>query len=288
MQRSFAFLPEKSGKYKIQEIEQDEREVKKMKKSVAVFMGLMMTGAYSMVAFAEQPSAVAFQTPETVVIDGKLDEWKLDSPIEIKDETQVIRDASAWLGETDVSCTVYLMWDETNLYLAADTKEASAFGAVGQLIHDMEDNFKLYISTNPEADPERTTYETNDFLLYLMMDNQNWYTAFDRSMIERENLARFTSAGMEESIDVLTDYEKAYTITEDGFIFEASIPWANFSNDYIELYTPEEGDTISFNFVITDNDYPFPNTQSSVQMSWSGTEDVDTDPSQWGRVSFEK
>lgn len=288
MQRSFAFLPEKSGKYKIEQIEQDEREVKKMKKSVAVFMGLMMTGACSTVAFAEQPSAVAFQTPETVVIDGKLDEWKLDSPIEIKDETQVIRDASAWLGETDVSCTVHLMWDETNLYLAADTKEASAFGAVGQLIHDMEDNFKLYISTNPEADPERTTYETNDFLLYLMMDNQNWYTAFDRSMIERENLARFTSAGMEESIDVLTDYEKAYTITEDGFIFEASIPWANFSNDYIKLYTPEVGDSISFNFVITDNDYPFPNTQSSVQMSWSGTKDVNTDPSQWGRVSFEK
>ena len=93
-------------------------------------------------------------------------------------------------GETDVSCTVYLMWDEDNLYLAADTKEASSFGAVGLLAHNMEDNFKVYISTNPEADPARTAYETNDFLLYLMMDNQNWYTAFDRSMIERDQLAR--------------------------------------------------------------------------------------------------
>lgn len=259
-----------------------------MKKSLLLSSAMILClGTFSVTAFAEQPSATAYYTEIPITLDGELNEWNLSSPIEINDISQVIRDSDTWLGETDVSCTVYLMWDEENLYLAADTKEASSFGAVGLLSHDMEDNFKIYISTNPDADPERTSYETNDFLLYLMMDSQNWYTAFDRSMIEREQLARFTSQGMEENTDVLEGYEKDYIVTEDGFIFEAVIPWSNFSNKYIEQYVPSVGDTINFDFCITDNDYPFPNTQASVQMSWCGTTEINTNPSLWGRVTFE-
>lgn len=262
---------------------------KKVKKGfLASGVMVLCSGMYVFPALAEeQPAAVAHQAKETVVIDGDLSEWDLSSPIEINDASQVIRDAEYWLGETDVSSSVYLMWDEENLYLAADTKEASPFGAVGVIGHDMEDNFKVYLSTDPDADPGRTAYGTNDFLLYLMMDNKNWYTAFDRSMVEREKLERFTSQGMESNEQVLNGYEAAYTNTGDGFILEAVIPWANFSNDYIEQYVPEVGDTINFNICITDNDYPFPNTQSSVQMSWCGTEEIDENPSLWGRVSFE-
>ena len=264
-----------------------------MRKRVLSIAGVMMLclGTCSAGVFAEesaeQPSATAYRAESPITADGDFSEWNLSSPIEINDASQVIRDTDSWLGETDVSCTVYLMWDEDNLYLAADTKEASSFGAVGLLAHDMEDNFKIYISTNPSADPARTAYETNDFLLYLMMDNQNWYSAFDRSMIEREQLERFTSKGMEENTDVLEGYEKGYTTTDDGFIFEAVIPWSNFANDYIEQYVPAAGDTISFNFCITDNDYPYPNTQSSVQMNWTGASDADKNPSSWGRVTFE-
>ena len=244
-------------------------------------------GMFSCTALAGESTAVAHQAQGAVTIDGDLSEWDLSSPIEIKDESQVIRDAEHWLGETDVSSSVYLMWDEENLYLAVDAKEATPFGAVGQLAHNMEDNFKLYISTNPDADPERTSYETNDFLVYLMMDKTNWYTAIDRSMIERENLARFSTQGMEGSDKVLQGYERTYTITDEGFIFEAVIPWANFSNDYIEAYVPTAGDTVNFDFCMTDNDYPFPNTQASVQISWSGSAESDKNPSVWGRVTFE-
>ena len=258
-------------------------------KKAGIIQGILMLslGMLSITAYAEQPQATAHRAETPITVDGVLDEWDLSSPVEIKDESQVIRDVDNWLGETDVSCDMYLMWDEENLYLAADTKEASAFGAVGQLAHDMEDNFKLYISTNPDADPERTDFETNDFLLYLMMDNQNWYTAFDRSMIEREKLGRFTSQGMESSIQVLEGYEHAYTMTEQGFILELVIPWSNFSNQYIDQYVPEVGDTVNFNVCITDNDYPFPNTQASVQMSWSAASGVNKNPSQWGRLCFD-
>lgn len=244
-------------------------------------------GMFSCTALAVEGTAVAHQAQGAVVVDGDLSEWDLSSPIEIKEASQVIRDEAHWLGETDVSASVYLMWDAENLYLAIDAKEATPFGAVGQLSHNMEDNFKLYLSTNPDADPERTSYETNDFLVYLMMDKTNWYTAIDRSMIERENLARFSSQGMEGSDKVLQGYETAYTITDGGFILEAVIPWSNFSNDYIEAYAPAVGDTVNFNFAMTDNDYPFPNTQASVQMSWCGTAEIDKNPSLWGRVTFE-
>ena len=261
----------------------------KMKKHIVFGNTLLLSlGMMAGCCLAEQPSATAWKAKMPITVDGDLSEWKLDSPIEINDASQVIRDADYWLGETDLSASIYTMWDEENLYLAADVKEASPFGAVGQLSHNMEDNMKLYISTNPDADPERESYETNDFLLYLMMDNQGWYTAFDRSMLERENLARFTSAGMEESADILTGYQHGYQFTDDGYILEIAIPWSNFSNDYIEQYCPQSGDTVNFDFVVTDNDYPLPNTQASVQMSWCGSKDIDKNPSLWGRLTFEE
>lgn len=258
-------------------------------KKAFIISGLitLCLGSGSGIAYAQQETAVAHRAENGIVLDGDLSEWDLSSPIEIRNASQVIRDADAWLGETDVSGTIYVMWDEENLYLAADMNEATSFGAVGLLEHDMEDNFKLYISTDPRADSERTSYETKDFLVYLMMDNQNWYSAIDRSMLEREKLGRFTSRGMDESLQALTGYETAYTAIEGGFVYEAAIPWENFSNDYIEQYTPAVGDTVNFDFCITDNDYPFPNTQASVQMSWTGTQEINRNPSLWGRLTFE-
>lgn len=45
------------------------------------------------------------------------------------------------------------MWDEENLYLAADVTEDTPYGAIEMLSLDGEDNFKVYISTDPTADP---------------------------------------------------------------------------------------------------------------------------------------
>ncbi len=259
-----------------------------MKKAI-IGAGLLITclGIVSVSAFAEEKMATAYRAENPVSIDGTLDDWNLSSPIKIEDASQIIRDEDFWMGENDVSCSIYVMWDEEKLYLAAEVKEASPFGAVGLLEHNMEDNFKVYISTNPDADPNRTEYDTNDFLVYLMMDNQNWYTAFDRSMIDRSKLGRFTSQGMEDSLQVLEGYEKGYTMTGDGFLLELAIPWSNFSNEYMETYLPIAGDTVNFDICITDNDYPFPNTQGSVQMSWCGTREIDKNPSLWGRLRFE-
>ena len=132
--------------------------------------------------------------------------WTVDFrfSIVIEDESQLIRDASFWQGPTDLSCKVYVMWDEGNLYLAADVTEDTPFGAIEMLELDGQDNLKLYISTDPTADPERTTYDTNDFLVYFLMDNAYWDTAIDRSMVGMEVRGRFMSKGMDGGQNVLT------------------------------------------------------------------------------------
>lgn len=221
-----------------------------------------------------------------IVIDGNLDDWNTSSPIVIDQEAQVIRDVSFWQGENDLSATVYVTWDEENLYLAADVTEDTPYGAIEMLPLDGEDNFKVYISTDPTADPARTAYGTNDFLLYLIVDNSYWDTAFDRTMVEKDLLERFTTKGMDGGEDVLTGYEKASVLTTTGFIYEAVIPWSNFSNAKIPVYTPAVGDTVNFNFAITDISYPCPGTEYIPQMAWTGTLDINTNPSLWGRLTF--
>ncbi len=89
-----------------------------------------------------QPSAT------TRCSTANLDDWNTSSPIVIDQEAQVIRDVSFWQGENDLSATVYVMWDEENLYLAADVTEDTPYGAIEMLPLDGEDNFKVYISTD--------------------------------------------------------------------------------------------------------------------------------------------
>ena len=168
--------------------------------------------------------------------------------------------------------------------------EDSPFGAIEMLPLDGEDNFKIYISTDPSADPERTAYGTNDFLLYLIVDNNYWDTAFDRSMVRKDEevdlLKRFSSKGMEGGEDVLTGYERAAVLTTTGFVFEAVIPWANFSNAKIPVYAPKAGDAVKFNFAVTDISYPCPGTEYIPQMAWTGDLNINKNPSLWGNLVF--
>jgi len=136
------------------------------------------------------------------------------------------------------------------------------------------------------ANKVRERFGTNDFLLYLIVDNGYWDTAFDRTMVEKDLLARFTTKGMDGGEDVLTGYGKAAETTATGFIFEAVIPWANFSNARIPAYTPAVGDTVNFNFAITDIDYPCPGTEYIPQMAWSGDSRIEGNPSMWRLLTF--
>lgn len=257
--------------------------MKKMIRLMAALLALLML---SSVAMAEERPNITAHKANGIVIDGNLSDWNLDSPAVVDDAAQVIRDLSFWQGLNDCSAKFYLSWDEENLYIAADVTEDTPLGAIEMLPIDGEDNLKLYISTDPNADPERTAYGTNDFLVYFVMDEGYWDTAIDRSMVPKDDRQRFVSVGMEGGENVLDGYICAVQMTATGFTWEAIVPWACFSNKKIEVYTPAVGDTLLCNFAITDISYPCPGTEYIPQMAWSGTLNINTDPSGWGSVTL--
>lgn len=252
----------------------------------ALLVCLLLTIALTSVAQnqEEHVTATAWKVLEPIVIDGDLSEWNTSTPLTLEDESQLIRDGDYWNGPDDLSAKVYLMWDESSLYIGAEVTEDTPFGAIAMLPIDDNDNFALYISTNPDADSERTAYEATDFRLILVTDDLYWDTAFDRSAVS--DLQMFWSKGMDGSQDVLTGYERVAQPTEVGYVLEMKIPWSNFSNKNIPLFVPSEGLSIGFDFVITDIAYPCPGTEFIPQIAWTGSAALLHNPSVWGVLTF--
>lgn len=259
--------------------------MKKLIKFIAGVMAAMMLSAPAIAEQTVRPHMTAHKN-SGIVINGMLDDWNLDSPAVVEDAAQLIRDVVFWQGANDCSAKFYLSWDEEHLYMAADVTEDTPLGAIEMLPIDGEDNLKLYISTDPAADPERQEYGTNDFLVYFVMDEGYWDTAIDRSMVPKDARQRFVSVGMDGGESVLEGYECAIQLTATGFTWEAVIPWACFSNNKIAVYTPAAGDTLSCDFVITDISYPCPGTEYIPQMAWCGNLKINANPSLWGSVTL--
>lgn len=270
--------------------------MKKFLMIIALILAAMML-IVSAAAEDEKPSITAHRA-DGIVIDGNLEDWNLDSPAVIDDASQIIRDAFLWKGPDDVSVKFYLAWNEENLYIAADVKEDTPMGAIEMLPIETEDNMKLYISTDPNADPARTEYGTNDFVIYFIMDGEKtgyWSTALDRSAVPKDVRQRFVSKGMDGGENVLEGYECAfrYNDAKDGFTWEAVVPWMNLSGENplmkkceLPVYTPAAGDVLSVNFTISDIDYPCPGTEYIPQLAWTGSQKIDKDPSLWGSVTL--
>lgn len=248
---------------------------------------LMCLGFILSAAQAERAEGVALKAEQPLVIDGDFSDWDLSCPLAINTLEQVIRDGNEWNGVQDSSCIVYVMWDEENLYLAVDVTEDSPFGAADMLPLDKQDNFKLFLSTDPAADPDRENFGTNDFLVYFLIDNNFWDTAIDRSMVPKDQRKHFLSKGIDGGENVLPDMVKAVQRTTTGFRYEAAIPFSSFSNNDIPVYVPSCGDTVNFDFVLTDIAYPCPGTEYIPQLAWSGDININTNPSLWGRLTFQ-
>ncbi len=260
--------------------------MKKLIKIIAVALAVLTLAVPAMAETAARPNITAHKA-NNIVIDGSLEDWNLDSPAVVEDASQVIRDLVFWQGANDCSAKFYLSWDEENLYIAADVTEDTPLGAIEMLEIDGEDNLKLYISTDPTADPERTEYATNDFLVYFIMDEGYWDTAVDRSMLPNKDVRqRYVSMGMDGGESVLDGYQCAVQMTATGFTWEAIVPWTCFSNKKIAVYTPAVGDTLSCDFAITDISYPCPGTEYIPQMAWTGTQKINSNPSEWGSVTL--
>ena len=270
--------------------------MKKFLRIIAMTLAALMMIVPAIAEETARPGITAHKA-ESIVIDGKLDDWNLEGAAAVvNDAAQLIRDAHLWKGADDLSVTFYLAWNEENLYVAADVTEDTPLGAIEMLPIDGEDNLILFISTDPKADPDRTEYGTNDFMIYFLMDEGDWSTAVDRSMLEKTVMksVRYKSLGIDGGENVLPGYECAITKTTSGFIWEAVIPWSTLSMENelqdkkcsLEKYTPAVGDVLSVDFAVTDIDYPCPGTEYIPQMAWSGSKKIEANPSLWGNVTL--
>jgi len=228
--------------------------------------------------------ATCWRAPSSgVVIDGVLSEWNTSSAIVIASKTQAVRDANQWTGPEDLSAEIYLMWDEANLYLAAQVRDDTPFMYREGFPPELADSIGLYFSTNPSADPARAAYDSSDFRAVLIVDNYYFNTGIDREMVADKKGIETAGDGGDEQ--VLKGYECAVTEIKGGYVFEAKIPLSNFANDRLPVLKPEDGVSIGFDLDFNDLDFPCPGVATTV-MAWTGDMDIRTSPSEWGSLVF--
>jgi hypothetical protein len=244
------------------------------------WMVLALCSAIALPGLGYQSSqAVCWKTEENVIIDGNLTEWETSSPVVVDNAGQLVRDETIWKGPLDFSGQIYLMWDEDNLYIAAEMLDDVPFvERQGMGIH-LFDSIELYLCTAPTSDPMRETYESTDFrvLLSMVADAWPWETYVDRHMVADK-------LGLESG--PLTDYEREWSDRLGGYTFEARIPLANFVGGDLPEFLPTTGMVVGFNVVINDVDVWCP-LQPSPSMAWCGDERSGESPDRWGTLRFE-
>lgn len=72
---------------------------------------------------AKAPQALRASGP--VRIDGRLDEWPAALPIRVDSRDNILRGGASWQGPEQDSFAACALWDEENLYLAAEVTQAA-------------------------------------------------------------------------------------------------------------------------------------------------------------------
>ncbi len=200
-----------------------------------------------------------------VKIDGKLTEWAKGLPIKMKD-VSFFKEGLAWGGPADLSGDVYLMWDEANLYVAANVTDRIP------LVNKKErqdvwngDAIEIVMSTNPSADPKRESFERGDYQIGFGTGDGR-----ENKPVIWNWQRRRTPAGSEISVKK--------TDKPLGYVMEAKIPWAFFGT-----FVPSGGTRVGFDVALDDADYT---GERERQFIWNGDFYFYKDPSVWGTLEF--
>jgi beta-mannanase len=201
------------------------------------------------------------QASGSVTIDGDLKEWGKCMPLAMTDRS-FVKEGLNWGGPKDLSGLVYLMWDNTNLYIAANIDD------VIPLVNKQRqqniwngDAIEFVMSVDPSANPARTNFGSSDYQVGLGVGNGK-----DNQPIIWNWQRRRSPAGSEIAVK-----PKDGT----GYIIEAKIPWEFFR----PKFTPSAGIKLSFDIAFDDADKT---GERERQMIWNGDFYFYKDPSVWG------
>jgi len=230
-------------------------------------------------------TATVWESTGLIRVDGNLAEWDRSSPIVLDNYNQLIRDLDFWEGLSDFSANVYLMCDESNLYVGAEVTDDIPFVTVNRRVDEV-DSMVLYFSTNPGADPNRESYESTDFMVALAMVPGYFDTCIDRWMVEDKK--GIDSDGIWGGEQVLDGYECAVREFGGGYTytFEAKIPFSNFYNEWLPEFSPMRGTKIGFDVQMSDLDFTCPGWPIP-QMAWVGTNEIMESPQGWATLKFD-
>ena len=268
-----------------------------MKKVFAVMLTLALLLGVAASALAYSDKNLEAPKAKDVVIDGDLSEWDISKCLKIDSQGQIIDQIEHWDGVEDCSMEVYAMWDEENIYIAMKILDDTALVYREGFPLDELDAVIFFLSTDPNADPERTEYTATDWRITQSADvfkgEYDYYNYIDREMIA-DNKGWETRGEYGDEV-VFDDYEAQIAEIDGGIIWESKIPLHNLANDNIAQLVPEAGMTVGFDVSILDVDLPCPGIHS-LRMQYSseldGTDrkpemhDVDNNPSLWATLTF--
>jgi hypothetical protein len=274
-----------------------------MKKLIALILTLALVLGLATSAFAYSDKNLEAPKAKDVVIDGDLSEWDTSKALKINAENQIVDQIEHWDGEADCSMEVYAMWDEENLYIAMKILDADPFVYRDGFPLDELDAIIIFLSTDPEADPDRTEYTATDWRITHSIEKYskknsvvyNPYTYVDREMIA-DNKGFDTQGEYGDLLaeDIFSDYEVGVNEIEGGFVMEIRLPLAELANNEIPQLVPETGKSIGFDASVMDVDLPCPGIHS-LRMQYTANLDgdrtpekhpVDTNPSLWATLTF--
>ncbi len=231
-----------------------------------------------------EEATVTVKTYAPITVDGKLDDWvrRLDrsdwaAQLKVKksDVLRWIRAVPIYLNaltskiETgnvanpeDFSAVVYTMWDPQNFYVAAVVADDQVVAQhTGEQIWQ-DDCLELWFDCRHDA------------LTHTLLQEDEYQVGISPAGSPRDAPTGWAWRNPQASA-VVAAMRVGSSLTSNGYIVEASIPWA-----VLHGCQPTIGSMIGFNLSAVDVDKGKPWTH----VTWSG--ELHSDPSQFGHLYF--
>jgi Domain of unknown function (DUF1083). len=181
------------------------------------------------------------------VIDGKIDEWALYDKVQIANPT--IKKEN-FTSIKDCSGIIYTCWDDKNFYFAVQvTDDVYKQIYTGNLINQ-GDSVTLVFDTDLSGDFNIPFYNSDD--------SQMDFSGGNFSSIKPSAFIYFPSKTAKDMVVKSSQLK-------DGYIIEASVPWANFVS-----YGPKDMDVLGFTATIFDTD-----NQETTELAMSSSPQFD-------------
>ncbi len=184
------------------------------------------------------PTAEVSNAETPPVIDGAVDAIWIGEEVSTFEAGNVL--VGTGIEDADLSGTIKVLWDETNVYLLAEVTDDSGQNDSPNTYED--DNVEVYFDIdNSKSSP----YDAND-----VQYSFGWNDG--------------TTVGALPATRSVTGITYTILDTESGYTVEARIPWTTLQG------TPEDGKEIGFDFMINDDDN---GAGRDGKRSWNATAD---------------